>query len=98
MTDSKIAFLASLLYVGISTIFLYSMYPSDPFSFEGIYENPLYFILLICSFPGQLFSWGIRFIGSESSQIELLLVFLIQILNVILWWRIFLYFRKRKQN
>ena len=98
MNDSQIALLTSILYIGLSTILLYSIYPSDPFSFEGIYENPLYFIFLICSFPGQLFSWGIRFGGSESIHVELLLVFLSQTLNVILWWRIFLYFRKIKQK
>ena len=32
------------VYIGISTIMLYSLYPSDPLSLEGIYDNIIYLL------------------------------------------------------
>ena len=81
--ESKKALLYSVGYVGLSTVFLYSIYPSDPFAFEGLQNNIFYLILSLLAIPGQLFSWGIRYAGSESNEIELLLILTSQILNVL---------------
>ncbi|MFT4534981.1 MAG: hypothetical protein ACJA1A_002313 [Saprospiraceae bacterium] len=88
---SNRALLYSIGYVGLSTIFLYSIYPSDPFSFDGLYDSVIYSIISLLVLPGQLFSWGIRFAGVEQSQTEFLMVIMSQIVNVFIWWRIILY-------
>lgn len=93
--DSKKAFYFSIGYVGFATILLYSMYPSDPFAFEGLYDNFVYLILSLLAIPGQLLSWSIRFAGSDSVISELLLVLLSQLINVVIWWRIILYVKRK---
>jgi len=74
---------------------LYTISPSDPFSFEGIYDNILYLILCLLVIPGQLLSWGLRYGGFESWTSELIFVSLSQLLNLIIWWRIILYFKRK---
>lgn len=74
---------------------LYTIYPSDPFAFEGIYDNLVYIFLSLLVIPGQLFSWVIRFGGVESWQMEMLLVSLSQIINLLIWWRIILYIKRK---
>ena len=82
---SNRALLYSILYVGLSTIILYSMFPSDPFSIDGLRDNLFYLFLSILALPGQLFSWGIRYGGVDSKSTELILVFVCQTINVIIW-------------
>lgn len=89
--ESNKALLFSFLYVGFSTITLYSMYPSDPFSIGGLRGTEIDIIFALITMPGQLFSWGIRFGGMESQKQELLFVFISQLVNFIIWWRIIFY-------
>jgi len=93
--DSKIALYYSIGYVGLCTVLLYSIYPTDPFAFEGMNDNLFYLILNLLALPGQLFSWGIRFAGIDSEMSEFLLVILSQSINVVIWWRIILYFKRK---
>ena len=93
---SKKALLYAVIYVSLCTILLYSIFPSDPFAFEGLYDNIFYLILSLFAIPGQLFSWGIRFSGTDSKLNEYILVFVSQLINVFIWWRIFFIFIKRK--
>ncbi len=71
------------------------MYPSDPFSIGGLRGNWFDIILALVTMPGQLFSWGIRFGGIELKEIELLVVFISQAINVIIWWRLILYVMRK---
>ena len=93
--DSKTSLLLASVYIGISTIMLYTLYPTDPFSFEGIYDNIIYLILNLIVIPGQLLSWGFRYGGFESWTTELMLVSLSQLINLLLWWRIILYVKRK---
>ncbi|MEB2778658.1 hypothetical protein SYJ56_25335 [Algoriphagus sp. D3-2-R+10] len=74
---------------------LYTLYPSDPFSFEGIYDNILYGILLLASLPGQLLSGGLRYGGIDSWTTELPLIGLSQTINLLIWWRLILYVKRK---
>jgi hypothetical protein len=78
-----------------STIMLYTLYPSDPFSFEGFYDNIIYVILSLLVIPGQLFSWGMRYGGFDSWTTELLFVSLSQLMNLLIWWKIILYVKRK---
>ncbi len=93
--DSKKALLYSIGYVSICTFFLYSMYPSDPFAFEGLYDNTFYLLLGLFAIPGQLFSAGIRFAGTDSILSETIFVIISQLINVLIWWRIILYIKRK---
>jgi len=83
------------IYIGFSTIMLYTLYPSDPFSCEGIYDNIIYWILSLFVIPGQLLSWGLRYGGFDSWTTELLLVCLSQLINLLIWWRLILYIKRK---
>lgn len=93
--DSKISLIWAVIYIGFSTIMLYTISPSDPFSFEGIYDNIIYWILSLLVIPGQLLSWGLRYGGFDSWTTELLLVGLSQLINLLIWWRIILYVKRK---
>ena len=91
--ESQKAFFYALGYVGLSTIYLYSAYPSDPFAFLN--DNELIStLLLILTFPGIIFSFGIRFAGCDSVLQEFFLVFFAQSISVLIWWRIIRYARQ----
>lgn len=93
--DSKNSLTYAALYIGFSTIMLYTLFPSDPFSFEGIYENNIYWIVTLLVMPGQLLSWGLRYGGFDSWVLELLFVALSQVINLLIWWRIILYIKRK---
>ena len=93
--DSKDALLLSIIYVGISTILLYSLYPNDPFAFEWMSESVIYAFLNLLAIPGQLLSFGIRYGGVDSLKTELLLVGISQIVNILVCWRIILYMKRK---
>ena len=93
--DSKNALVVSIIYIAISTLMLYSIYPKDPFVFEGMHDNLIYTILSLLVIPGQLLSFGIRYGGVDSMYTELLLVGISQIVNILIWWRIILYVKRK---
>ena len=93
--DSKEALLLAIIYVGISTILLYSMYPDDPFAFDWMRESLIYAFLNLIAIPGQLLSFGIRYGGVESIKTELLLVGISQLVNLLICWRIILYVKRK---
>lgn len=94
-TDSKISLIWASIYVGFSTLMLYTLNPSDPFSFEGIYDNIIYWILSLLVIPGQLLSWGLRYGGFDSWTTELLFVSLSQLINLLICWRLILYVKRK---
>ena len=93
--DSKISLIWASIYVGFSTIMLYTIYPSDPFSFEGLYDNIIYLTLSLLVVPGQLLSWGLRYGGFDSWTTELMFVSLSQLANLLIWWKIILYVKRK---
>jgi hypothetical protein len=93
--DSKNALLISIVYVGLSTILLYTISPKDPFAFDWMYDNLIYYLLMLLAIPGQLLSFGIRYGGSDSLTEELLLVGISQLVNILICWRIILYVKRK---
>ena len=87
----KKALILSSVYVGIATLFLFSIYPSDPFSFEGLYDSTLYYFLNLLFLPGQIFSAGIRFAESGLT----FLVLLSQVVHLVIWYFLFKFILKK---
>ena len=90
----KKAFIFSFVYVGISTVFLFTVYPSDPFSFDGLYDSIIYLILSFLCLPGQLFSIGIRFADSDL----IFVVLLSQLVNLVIWYYLLKFILKKLLN
>ena len=73
---------------------LFSIYPSDPFSIDGLYDSIFYLLLNFLCLPGQLFSAGIRYANSDL----VLVVLLSQTVNLFIWYGLIKFIIKKLQN
>ncbi len=93
--DNKRSLILASIYVGFSTIMLYTLYPSDPFSFEFMRDNLVYLIMILIAIPGQLLSWGLRYGGFDSWYTELFYVSISQLFNLLMYWWLILYLKRK---
>lgn len=84
----RVALLISVIYVGLGTITVFSLFPTDPFDGNWTY------IGLILTFPVSVISFAYRFAEKNSTEGALI----IQLIMFVLTFLIFSLFTKDKDE